>query len=67
MALSSGRNPSDTPVRQRNHNPADGSWKHEQLRELVAHALRAHDLHAAVQLLDRGHELGVGLERERRR
>ena len=36
--------------------------QHEQLRELVADALRAHDLEPTVQLLDRGHELGVGLE-----
>ena len=37
-----------------------------RLPTLVAHALGAHDLHASAHRLDRGHQVGIGLEPEAR-
>ena len=47
IALSSGRNSSASLVRAINQSPADGSSATQQLRQLVADALRADDLAGA--------------------
>ena len=50
IALSSGRNSSERPVSARNHRPGARVVDQQQLRQLVADALRAHDLEPVAQL-----------------
>ena len=61
-AGSSGRNSAASPVSTRNHRPAAGASSTDQLVELVAHALRRHDLQPAPQRLDGGDQRGIGLQ-----